>query len=139
MNCIFCDIAAGKAQASFVYQDEAVIGIMSLDQPNPYKVLIVPREHVDMIYALSHDQAGRIFQAAVTVARGIRAASGCAGMNLVQSNGKAGQQDVFHFHLHLVPRFENDDVILRWEDRRLDRFALEKLAMHIRTSIENRP
>src|SRR5215203_4452307 len=112
MSCIFCEISSGQSPASFVYEDEKVFGIMSLDQPNPYKVLVIPRAHIENIYDLSDEQAACILQATVKVARAIREASGCEGLNLVQSNGRAGQQDVFHFHLHLIPRFQNDDIIL---------------------------
>ena len=136
MNCILCDIASGQALANFVYDDEDVFGIMSLDQPNPYKVLVVPRAHVETIYDLSGDQAARIFQAAVRIARAIRKASGCEGLNVVQSNGRAGQQDVFHFHLHLLPRFTGDNVLLSWENTRAEKDALSAMAEEIRSKLE---
>src|ERR1041385_3958628 len=136
MNCILCDIASGQALANFVYDDENVFGIMSLDQPNPYKVLVVPRAHVETIYDLSGDQAARIFQAAVRIARAIRKASGCEGLNVVQSNGRAGQQDVFHFHLHLLPRFTGDNVLLSWENTRAEKDALSAMAEEIRSKLE---
>jgi len=136
MKCILCEISSGQVPASFVYEDECVVGIMSLDQPNPYKVLVIPRAHVETIYDLSDDQAARIFQAAVRIARAIREASGCDGLNVVQSNGRAGQQDVFHFHLHLVPRFLGDSILLSWENRPADRDALNRMAEEIHLKLE---
>ena len=132
MNCILCAISSGQTPASLVYEDEYTLGVMSLDQPNPYKVLVLPRAHVESIYDLSDDQAGRIFQTAVKIARAIRAASGCDGLNVVQSNGAAGQQDVFHFHLHLVPRFHGDDIQISWAGSRLERNELNSMAEEIR-------
>lgn len=136
MNCILCEISSGQAPASFVYEDEYVFGIMSLDQPNPYKVLVTPRAHIETIYDLSEDQAARIFQAAVEIARAIREASGCEGLNVVQSNGRAGQQDIFHFHLHLVPRFQGDSILISWQNKRAERDELNRMAEEIRSKVE---
>jgi len=136
MNCIFCQISSGQAPASFVYEDEDVFGIMSLDQPNPYKVLVIPRAHIETIYDLSEDQAARIFQAAVKIARAVREASVCEGLNVVQSNGRTGQQDVFHFHLHLVPRFHGDDILISWRNNRAERDELDRMAEEICSKAE---
>lgn len=119
-----------------MYEDEYVFGIMSLEQPNPYKVLVVPRAHVETIYDLSEDQAARIFQTAVRISRAVREASSCEGLNLVQSNGRAGQQDVFHFHLHLVPRFHGDNILINWQNQRAQRDELNRMAKEIRSKIE---
>ncbi len=99
MDCIFCQISNGLSPASFVYKGDETFGILSLDQPNPYKVLIIPRAHVESVYDLSEKQAADIFQASVKVARAIREVSNCEGLNLVQSNGRVAGQDVFHFCL----------------------------------------
>ncbi len=137
MSCIFCEISSGQVPASFVYQSEEVFAIMSLDQPNPYKVLVVPHSHIENIYDLTAKDAACIFQATVKIARAIREASGCDGLNLVQSNGRAGQQDVFHFHLHLIPRFYNDSIILSWQNTQAERSELNRMAEEICSKLEN--
>ncbi|MCP4142820.1 MAG: HIT family protein [Chloroflexi bacterium] len=134
MACIFCEISSGNAPASFVYKDKDVFGIMSLEQPNPYKVLIIPHAHVENIYELNDDLAASVFQATTKVARAIRDASNCEGLNIVQSNGKAGQQDVFHFHLHILPRFFDDKIIFDWDNKPANREILDSLAKEIRES-----
>jgi histidine triad (HIT) family protein len=136
MSCILCQISNGQAEAGFVYEDEKVFGIMSLDQPNLYKVLIAPRGHIETIYDLSEEQAARIFQAAVKIARAVREASGCEGLNLVQSNGRAAGQDVFHFHMHLIPRFAGDDIILKWQATQTNRNELNRMAEEIRSNLK---
>lgn len=88
---------------------------------------------METVYDLSDDLAAAIFQATV---RAVRAASGCPGLNLVQSNGRVGQQDVFHVHLHIVPRFENDGIVFAWENNVFDRARLEALAAEIRLQME---
>lgn len=134
-ECVFCKILAGELPAHFVYKDELVVAFLSLDQPNPHKVLVIPREHVATVYDLNSEQAAAIFQATVKVARGIRAASGCEGMNLVQSNGRAGQQDVFHFHLHLVPRYVGDSIVLDWDNSPASQGELLQIASEIRAQL----
>jgi histidine triad (HIT) family protein len=103
-----------------VFTNEHVLAFLSPEQPNPYKVLVIPREHAATLYDLTDEQAAHIFQATVHIARAIRAVSGCEGLNIVQSNGAVGQQDVFHFHLHLVPRVVGDTqegrIILDWDN-----------------------
>lgn len=139
-RCIFCEIAKGAAPASLVWADEHVLAFLSLEQPNPYKVLVIPREHVATLYDLTDEQAAHIFQTTVRVARLIRAVSGCEGLNVVQSNGTLGQQDVFHFHLHLVPRVKGDAqqgrIILDWDNTPSTRSELDRLAADLRRQLQ---
>lgn len=135
-DCIFCRIAAGRGTASIVAEMEAALAFMTLEQPTPYKVIVVPRAHVATIYDLTDAQAAAVFQLAVRVARAIRRVSGCAGLNLVQSNGTAAGQDVFHVHLHLVPRFPNDGITLDWDNTVRPRAYLDRLAAELREGLE---
>lgn len=138
--CIFCEIAKGTVPASIVFADEHVLAFLSPEQPNPYKVLIIPREHVATLYDLTDEQATYIFQTTVRIARIIRTVSGCEGLNLVQSNGTVGQQDVFHFHMHLVPRVAGDTqqgrIVLDWDNTPRERSELDHLASDLRMQIQ---
>ncbi len=134
-DCVFCKILAGELPAHFVYKDELVVAFLSLEQPNPYKVLVIPRAHREMIYDLDAEQAAAVFQATVKIARVIRDVSGCEGMNLVQSNGRVGQQDVFHFHLHIVPRFSGDGIILDWDNTPASTERLSQIAGELRAEL----
>lgn len=129
--CIFCSILAGRSEASFVYRDAYTVAFMSLEQPNPYKVLIIPTAHVETLSDLSYAQTAELFGVAVKVARAIRQISGYEGLNLVQSNGKAGQQDVAHVHVHLLPRQTGDDVTLSWPHEVTPRTHLNQLAAEL--------
>ena len=135
-GCIFCHIAARLAPAHFVYDDGTVFAILSLEQPNPYKVLVIPYAHVETVFDLDDDLAAAIFKVTARVARAVRDVSGCQGLNLVQSNGKSGQQDVFHFHLHIVPRFEGDRITLSWDNTPAPASELEQLAGAIRSHLQ---
>lgn len=135
MNCVFCEILAEKIPAHFVYRDDSVFAILSLEQPNPYKLLVIPNAHVKTVYDLSDELAARIFQATVKIARAARDVSGCEGLNLVQSNEEAGQQDVFHFHLHIVPRFKGDAITLDWDNTPESDEKLSRLADELRLKL----
>ena len=135
-NCVFCSILAGDISAHVVYEDDRVVVFLSLKQPNPYKVLVIPRAHVETLYDLTDEQASAIFKVAVKIARGVRAASKCEGMNLVQSNGKAGQQDVFHFHIHILPRFFGDKIVFDWNNTPASQVTLKQIASEIRNNLQ---
>ncbi|TFH36707.1 MAG: HIT domain-containing protein [Anaerolineales bacterium] len=130
-ECVFCRILAGELPAHYAYHDDQVVAFLSLEQPTPYKVLVLPWDHIEMIYDLSDDLAAAIFQATVRVARAVREVSNCEGLNLVQSNGEVGQQDVFHFHLHIVPRFRADEIVLGWDNTPAPTALLERYAQEI--------
>ena len=134
-ECVFCQILAGELPAPFVFKDDQVVAFLSLEQPNHHKVLIIPRQHVAMIYDLSMEQAAAIFQATVKITQGVKAASGCEGMNLIQSNERAGQQDIFHFHLHIVPRYFGDSIVLDWDNTPAPQEKLAKIAAEIRAQL----
>ncbi|MGF1503918.1 MAG: HIT family protein [Chloroflexi bacterium] len=138
-DCIFCQILAGEAPGSFVYRDEHTAAIMDINQPNPYRVLVMPIAHVEAIYDLNRDQAAQIFQTTVLVANAVRAASGCDGMNLFQNNGRVAMQTVFHFHMHVLPRFAGDRLLLRLPLARFfrkDRAELDRMAAAIRAHLQ---
>ena len=135
-DCIFCQIAAGMSPASIVYADERIAAFMDINQPVPYKTLIIPRAHVETIYDLSGEQAAWVMQAAVQIAQAIRAASNCDGLMLSQSNGAAAGQEVFHFHLHLWPRFWGDRLRISVPRSLTPRAELDRMASEIRARLD---
>lgn len=132
--CVFCDIITGRMPASFVYRDDRVAAFMDLRQAVPGHVLIVPLRHIPDLYALDEATAGHLMAIAVRVAKALAADQRPAGLNLWQSNGEAGGQEVPHVHLHVQPR-RVDDGILRLYRHGLpapsDRPSLDALAERI--------
>ena len=114
--CPFCAIAAGDAPASVVVDDGIVLAFMDQRQAVAGHVLVIPRRHVADIYALSPAEAAAVMQTAVRIARALRAAVDAPGMNLWQSNGEAGGQEVDHFHLHVHPRRVGDGLFHVYPD-----------------------
>lgn len=111
MDCVFCRILAGAAPASFVHRDEHVAAFLDLRQAVDGHVLVVPNRHVETLYELDEDTAGRVMALAVRVARALAADGQPPGLNLWQSNGDAGGQEVPHVHLHVQPRRVGDGLM----------------------------
>ncbi len=109
--CPFCAIAAGELPAAIVADEGEVLAFMDLRQANPGHVLVVPRRHAADLYALTPAEAGQVMQLAQRVAQALRAQLDPPGLNLWQSNGHAGGQEVFHFHLHVQPRRVGDGLL----------------------------
>jgi histidine triad (HIT) family protein len=109
-DCVFCSIVAGEAPAHRVYEDEDAVAFLDVNPVARGHTLVVPRDHHATLSAMPAETTAATFSAARTVAEGIEATVDPAGLNLVQSNGAAAGQDVFHVHVHLIPRSEDDGV-----------------------------
>jgi histidine triad (HIT) family protein len=131
-NCVFCKIVARQIPATVVHEDEHTLAFMDLGQVNPGHVLVAAKAHVENIYGLDDGQASALMRAAARVARAIRDAFSPKGLSVYQANGKVAGQTVFHFHVHLVPRHEDDGMALTWPVKNPPREKLEEHAAKIR-------
>ena len=131
-NCVFCRIIAQELPVSLIYEDELTIAFMTLEQPTDYKVIVVTKEHIATVFDLTDTTAAAIMLTTVRVARAVRQASNCDGLNLYQANGEAARQDVFHFHMHIIPRYKGDSILFDWDITPSHRDDLNKMAKEIR-------
>lgn len=113
-NCIFCKISNGEIPSATVYEDEDFRVILDLGPASRGHALILPKEHYANVYELPEAYVSKAFVLAKKLAARMKAALGCAGVNILQNNGTAAGQTVFHFHIHLIPRYEEDQVGLSW-------------------------
>lgn len=134
-DCIFCKLANGVFPTTTVYEDDRFRVIMDLNPASKGHCLILPKEHCDNIYDLSEEDASRLFVLAAKIAKGIKAALNPDGLNLVQNNGSVAGQTVFHFHLHLIPRYEGDDVALAWQPHESEHEELLQIANQIGSNL----
>lgn len=111
-DCIFCDIVEGQAPADVVSEDGETLAFMDINPASPGHTLVIPRAHVRDIYGLDEETAAAVMKTTVRVAEAIKKALRPDGLNLVQSNERAGGQDVFHFHMHIIPRWYGDGLRL---------------------------
>lgn len=113
-NCIFCKIANGEIPAATLYEDENFRVILDLGPASKGHALILPKEHYANLYELPEDVTAQAFILAKKMAVKMTAVLNCDGFNIVQNNGTTAGQTVFHFHIHLIPRYEGDQVGLTW-------------------------
>jgi histidine triad (HIT) family protein len=137
--CVFCRIGAGESPASVVYADERVLAFMDIQPVNPGHVLVVPRQHVASVRDLDLELGAQVWQVAMRVARALpRASVRMEGLNLFLADGAAAGQDVFHVHVHVIPRFAGDGFGLRFgpDNRRMaPRAALDEVAGQLRAAV----
>lgn len=107
-NCIFCKLANGEIPTKSIYEDEMFRVILDASPASRGHALILPKEHFSNVYELSDEVASKVFVLAKKMAAHMTKALGCDGFNIVQNNGEIAGQTVFHFHMHLIPRYEND-------------------------------
>jgi len=137
--CIFCEVLAGRAEGSFVYRDEVCSAFMDIHQPTAGKVLVVPNRHAASLAELPAETAGHMFQVAQRIAAALRRSGlPCEGINLFLADGRAAGQEVFHVHLHVLPRVAGDGIGLRFgpgHARFPPRPELDRLAAQIRAHL----
>jgi histidine triad (HIT) family protein len=140
-ECIFCQIIRKEAPADIVYEDEQVLAFLSNRPVNEGHTLVVPKNHYENIYKISEEETAYLFKIVKRVAHAVRDAVSAEGIRVVQNNGEAAGQVVFHFHVHIIPlkprsRFGHDGA---FRDPTNPRSTLElamvaqKIRNHMRT------
>ena len=133
-ECIFCKIAKGEIPSATLYEDEEFRVILDLGPANKGHALILPKAHYENLYDLPDEMAAHAMILAKKIATKMKGILNCDGYNLVQINGEAAGQTVFHFHMHLIPRYTDDHAGITWtpgtltsEDRDeiLEKFLME--------------
>ena len=113
-NCIFCKIAAGEIPSATIYEDDDFRVILDIEPASKGHALILPKDHYANLYELSDELAAKALIVAKKVITKMTEIVGCDGYNILQNNGEAAGQTVFHFHMHLIPRYKDDDVTIKW-------------------------
>jgi histidine triad (HIT) family protein len=135
-SCIFCQIINGKAEASKVYEDDVSLAFMDIQPVNPGHVLIVPKEHFIDLTDLPADIGAHLFQVAQRISLSMpKTGVKCEGIDLFLAHGEAAGQEVFHVHLHIIPRFGGDGFGFRFSPNYVnlpERSELDRIAAQIK-------
>ena len=134
-NCIFCKIAAGQIPSATVYEDDDFRAILDIAPAHKGHTIILPKKHADNIFALDEETAAKVFPVAKKIAQAVKDTPGCDGVNILQNNGTAAGQSVFHLHVHVVPRYEGDGILPVWPQGSYADGEAAELAAKIRESI----
>ena len=113
-NCIFCKIANGEIPSSTIYEDDDFRVILDLGPAAKGHALILPKEHFKDVCELDEMIAAKVLPLGAKIGAAMMKGLGCAGFNLVQNNGTAAGQTVFHFHMHVIPRYEGGPEMVTW-------------------------
>ena len=116
-DCIFCAIAANEAPSWRIYEDDRCVGFLDIEQATPGHALIIPRRHAEDLFALSEGETRDVAAAVRRVAVLLRDRLGAPGISVIQSNGATAWQDVFHSHVHVVPRYDRDELTAPWQPK----------------------
>lgn len=131
-DCVFCKIISGEIPSVAIYENSKFKVIMDIAPANKGHVLILPKEHYDNIYDIDTATAGELFELAAMTARALKSVLDCDGMNILQNNGTVAGQTVFHFHMHIIPRYEGDTVNMGWKELSYEDGEMEQLREAIR-------
>jgi histidine triad (HIT) family protein len=113
-DCTFCKIVAGEVPATIVDEDERTIAFMDIQPASRGHALVIPRAHAADVHTITHEDLAAVAVAAQRLAAKVRDNLGADGVNLLNSNGAAAWQTVFHFHMHVIPRYAGDPLRLPW-------------------------
>lgn len=131
-DCIFCKIVAGELPATIVDEDERTISLMDIQPANRGHALVIPRVHAQDIHAIDPVDLRAVVVAAQRLAVKARDNLGATGVNLLNSNGADAWQSVFHFHMHVIPRYEGDPLRLPWVPADADLEAIAAAAAELK-------
>ncbi len=130
-QCIFCRLVSQEIPAAIVFEDDQTLAFMDLGQVNPGHVLVASKRHAATLLDLTPDEAAAVMRTVHRVAKAISASFDPPGLTLLQANGKEGEQTVFHFHMHVVPRHAHDGIALTWPRKEPSREVLQAHAQRL--------
>jgi histidine triad (HIT) family protein len=133
-DCIFCKIVAGELPGTIVAEDERTVAFMDISPATRGHALVVPRRHARDLGAVDEEDLGAVVAAGRRLAQRARQALGADGVNLMNSWGEAAWQTVFHFHLHVIPRYAGDPLQLPWKPAPGDEDEIRAAAEALRGS-----
>ena len=134
-SCIFCKIVDGKIPSTTIFEDDNVKVILDIAPAAKGHAILLVKQHVANLFELDSELAGKVFSVVPKVAIALKEELGCDGMNILQNNGEAAGQTVFHLHIHFIPRWKEDSVQMKWIPGGYAEGEAEKLAQAVKERI----
>ena len=134
-TCIFCKIVCKQAPASIIYEDETVMAFLDIRPLNMGHTLIIPKKHYVDIFDISENLLSQVHKVAKQASIAVKKAANADGISIIQQNGKAAGQDIFHLHVHVVPRYEGQKLPHFSDLKEVERAKLEEMAKKIKQQL----
>jgi histidine triad (HIT) family protein len=131
-NCIFCKVVAGEIPGEVVDSDERTVTVMDINPATRGHVVVIPRDHTENLLAVSEEDLTATMNAARRMVERMRDTLAPAGFNILNNMGRAAWQSIFHFHVHVIPRYEDDPLQLPWLPEPADSDELAAVAAELR-------
>jgi histidine triad (HIT) family protein len=131
-RCVFCQIVAGQLPSTMIAEEERAVAFMDINPATPGHLLVVPRTHAQDVFTIASDDLAACTALAQRMARLVRDRLGADGVNLLQSSGAAAWQTVFHLHIHVIPRYAGDPLVLPWRPTPGDPDEIASVASKLR-------
>lgn len=136
-NCVFCKIIKGDIPSYTIYEDSEFKAFLDISPASKGHTILIPKLHVENLYELPDNLAEKIIIVAKKIAKGLKKELDYDGLNLLQNNGEVAGQSVFHFHMHLIPRYKDDKVVIKFVEEKDESLSLEELSKKIRKYVED--
>ena len=131
-SCVFCRIACKQASASMIYEDETALAFLDIKPLNEGHTLVIPKEHYVTIFEVPEELVAHLHRIVKRVALAVKEATEVDGISIIQQNGKAAGQEIFHLHVHVIPRYEGQKLPRFGEIPDTSREKLDQVASNIR-------
>ena len=135
-DCIFCKFANGVFPTNKIYEDDDFTVILDAAPANKGHALILPKQHFANLFEIDDAVSAKVMPLAKKIATALKDELNCDGINVVQNNGESAGQTVFHFHVHVIPRFKNDTVNIGWDHEEYAPGEAEKLAKELANAVK---
>lgn len=134
-SCVFCAIVAGRAPAVVVYEDERTLAFLDIHPATRGHTLVIPKRHSRDLLSVATEDALHVMRSVQRVAQALDAALHPDGINLIQANRRAAFQSIFHYHVHVIPRWSDDGLVPIWRHGRAEPEELRELGERIREAV----
>jgi histidine triad (HIT) family protein len=131
-DCVFCMVLRGDLPSEKIYEDDHVVAVMDINPWTRGHAVVFPRKHAKNLFEIEDEELEHVAVAAKRVATKMRETLDCSGVNLLQSNGKSAWQTIFHLHVHVIPRYDDDPLQLPIHPQPAEPEELAKVAEVIR-------
>ncbi|MDD5417507.1 MAG: HIT family protein [Candidatus Nanoarchaeia archaeon] len=136
-QCPFCAIASGNIPSKVLYEDDAVVAFLDINPANAGHTIIIPKKHYAFLYQVPTEEMVKLFAVAKALSVAVVQAGGAQGMNMIYSMGPAAGQRAPHMMIHLIPRFENDKVVISWDSAPASEENLVNMADKIKSTLRS--